>query len=70
VVMHEDDRRRRKFEGAAHHLAGIDRRMIDGAAALDLVGDQGIALVEEEDADVFLAVNFRSVNSLIAGHVP
>ena len=34
---------------------GIDRRVIDGAGALHFVGDQAVALVEEQDAK-FLAV--------------
>ena len=44
--MHENDRRSAELERAAHDLPGIDRRMIDRADALNLVGDQMILLVE------------------------
>ncbi len=39
VIVNEDDRRRRQFQCASHHLARVDRRMIDGAEPLNLVGD-------------------------------
>ncbi len=48
MVVDEHDRRRRQFERAADHLARIDRRVIDGARALHLVGDQAVLLVEEQ----------------------
>ena len=51
MVVDEDDRRRRQFERPPDHLARIDRRMVDGARALDLVGDQAVLLVEEQDAE-------------------
>ena len=44
VIMHENDRRSAELERAAHDLPGIDRRMIDRADALNLVGDQMIFL--------------------------
>ena len=37
MVMHEDQRRRPEIERAGHHLAGIDRRVIDGAFLQDFV---------------------------------
>lgn len=53
MVTHQDHRRCRKLERAFHHLARIDRRVVDRAATLHLIGDQHIALVEEEDAELF-----------------
>ncbi len=53
MVTDEDHRRCRKLERAFHHLARIDRRVVDRAAALHLIGDQYIALVEEENAELF-----------------
>src|SRR5260370_41301422 len=38
---------------ALDDLARIDRRVVDGAALLDLVGDQHVLAVEEEDAELF-----------------
>ena len=35
-----------------HHLARIDRRVVDGAGLLHLVGDQRVALVEEQQAEL------------------
>ena len=40
MIMNEHDRRRRQFERAPDDFAGIDRRMIDCARSLHLVGDQ------------------------------
>lgn len=51
--MHEDDGGGRQFKRAFHHFARIDRRMVDRTALLHLVGDQSIALVEEENAELF-----------------
>ena len=53
VVVDEDQRARRKLQRAAHDLARVDGRVVDGAFLLHLVGDQLVLLVEEEDADVF-----------------
>ena len=50
MIVHKDDCRSAEFEGAAHDLAGIDRRMIDRADTLNLVGDQMILLVEKISA--------------------
>lgn len=58
VIMDEDDRRRGEFEGAAHDFTRINRRVIDRAATLHLIGDRAIALVEEKNAE-FLALGQR-----------
>lgn len=52
MVVHQDDGARRQFEGAFHHLAWIDGGVIDGANALDLIGDEAVLLVEEQDAEL------------------
>src|SRR5713226_10048455 len=52
VVVHHDDRRGAERERTLHHLARIDRRVIDGAAMLRLVGDERVLLVEEEQAEL------------------
>src|SRR3546814_3044810 len=36
----------------SHHLAGVDRGVVDGALLLYLVGDQAVALVEEQQAEL------------------
>src|SRR6266536_4348104 len=46
MVVHEDERARRELERALDHLAGLDRRVVDGADLLALVRDQLVALVE------------------------
>ena len=53
VVTDEDHRRCRKLQRAFHHLTRIDRRVVDRAAPLHLIGDQHIAFVEKEDAKLF-----------------
>src|ERR1700719_3047059 len=55
MIVDKDDRRSAEFEGAAHDLPGVNRRMIDRADALNLVGDQMILLVEKKHAK-FLVV--------------
>ena len=52
VIVDQDDGGRRQFQRALDDLARIDRRMVDGAFLLLLVGDQLIALVEEQDAEL------------------
>ena len=47
-------RGRRQFERALDHFARIDRRVIDGAGLLHFVGDELVALVEEQDAELLL----------------
>ncbi len=48
VVTHQDQRRRAQLQRAFDHLAGVDRRVVDGAALLLFVGDQPVLAVEEE----------------------
>jgi len=55
VIVHEHDGRRRQLERPLDHLAHIDRGMVDGAGLLHLVGNDLVALVEEEDAKLLLA---------------
>ena len=55
MVVDQDHRGRRQLERALDHLARIDRRVVDGAGLLDLVGDQRVLLVEEEDAELLAA---------------
>ena len=52
VVVHENDCRCRQLQRALHHLAHVDRGMVDGAVALHLVGDEAVALVEKQDAEL------------------
>ena len=54
MVVHEDDRGRGQFERALDHFARIDRRVIDRALLLHLVGDELVALVEKQDAELLL----------------
>ena len=53
VVVQQDDVAARQFQGAAHHLARIDRRVIDRAAVQDLIGDQLVLLVEKQHPELF-----------------
>jgi hypothetical protein len=50
VIVHQEDRGRRQFQRPLDHFARIDRRVIDRANLLHLVGYQLIALVEKQDA--------------------
>lgn len=65
--MHEDERRGGKLEGAAHDFARIDRRVIDRADALNLIGDQTILFIEEKDAELF-AIEKRHGGPAIIDH--
>lgn len=47
MVVHKAAGRGGKLKGAAHHLARIDRRVIDRTFTRQLVGDQLIGLVQE-----------------------
>src|SRR3546814_1501741 len=51
MVVDEDEGGGAQLEGALHHLAGVDRGVVDGALLLHLVGDQAVALVEEQQAE-------------------
>ena len=57
----------RQFERALDHLARIDRRVVDGAGLLQLVGDELVALVEEQDAELLL-VGERHGGAAIVEH--
>jgi len=52
--VHQHDRRCRQIERALHHLAYIDRGVVNGSLLLHLVGDDLIALVEEQDTEVLV----------------
>ena len=52
VVVDEDEGARRELERPLHDLARVDRRMVDGAGLLHLVGDEGVALVEEQEPEL------------------
>ena len=58
MVVHQNDRGGRKLERALDDFAGVDRRVIDGADLLDFVGNELIALVEEQDAELLTTKNF------------
>jgi hypothetical protein len=58
MVVHQDDGGGGKFQSPLDDLARIDRRVVDGAAALHFIGDEDILAVEEEDAK-FLALLAR-----------
>src|ERR1700756_5148105 len=45
-----------ELERALDHFAGIDRRVIDGAGLILLVGDEVVSLVEKQDAKMLLAL--------------
>ena len=49
-------------------LARIDRRVVDGAGLLHLVGDQRVLLVEEQDAEL-LALLERHGGAAIVDHL-
>jgi hypothetical protein len=50
--VHQDQRRGVQFERALDHLARIDRRVVDCAPRLRLVGDQTVLRVEEQHAEL------------------
>jgi hypothetical protein len=50
--VHEDDRGGRQLQRAPDDLAGVDRGVVDGADLLDFVGDELVALVEEENCSL------------------
>src|SRR3984957_17844657 len=51
VVVHQDQRGGAQLQRALDDLAGIDRRMVDRAALLLLVGDQRVLAVEEQEME-------------------
>ena len=52
MIVHEDDGGRRQLQRALDHFARINRSMIDGADLLHFVGDELIALVEKQYAQL------------------
>jgi hypothetical protein len=56
MVVHQNDGGGGELERALDHLARIDRGVIDGAGLMLLVGDEVVALVEEQNAEVLLAL--------------
>jgi hypothetical protein len=52
--VHQHDRRCRQIGRALHPLAYIDRGVVNGSLLLHLVGDDLIALVEEQDTEVLM----------------
>ena len=56
--MHQHDGRRRQLQRSFDHFTHIDRRVIDRAGLLHLVGDDLVALVEEQDAELGQPLDF------------
>ena len=54
MVVHQDDGGGGELERALDHLARIDRGVVDGAGLVPFIGDEVIALVEKEDAELLL----------------
>jgi hypothetical protein len=52
MVVHQDDGGGGELQRALDDFARIDRRVIDGADLLDFVGDELVALVEKQDAEL------------------
>jgi hypothetical protein len=48
--VHQNDSGRGQFQRSFENFTRIDRRMIDRADLLDLVGDKLIAFIEKQDA--------------------
>ena len=46
MVVSEYDCTRPQLESALDYFAGIDRRMVDGAALVQFIGDQVVAFVQ------------------------
>ena len=67
MIVHENNGRRRQLQRALDHLARIDRGMIDGAGLLYFVGDELIAFVEKENAEL-LAVGKGLRGAAIVEH--
>ena len=61
MIVHQDQRGSRQFERALDHFARIDRRVIDGADLLQFVGDELVALVEKQHAELLLSANAMAV---------
>ena len=59
MVVYQDQRGRRQFQRALDHFARIDRRVVDGADLLQFVGDELVALVEEQHAELLARIKTR-----------
>ena len=66
--MRQDQCTGAKLQRTANNLAWIDRRVVDGANALHLIGDQRIALVEKQNPEL-LAVRVGHRRSAIVQNV-
>jgi len=60
MVVHQDDGGRGEFKGAFDDLADIDRRMVDGAFLLNHVGNDPVALVKKQDAELLFGFKAHS----------
>ncbi len=49
--MDQDERGGAELKRPADHLARVDRRVVDGAALLGLVGDQPVLPVEKQQVE-------------------
>ena len=56
MVVGQNDGGGGKLQRPLHHLAGIDRRVINGAFLLHLIGDELVFLVEKQDAKLLLVL--------------
>jgi len=54
MVVDQDQGGRAQVQRPLHHLADIDRRMVDGAARLDFVADQPVLAIEEQQAKLLV----------------
>ena len=52
MVVHQNNGGGAQLQRALDHLARIDRGVVDGAFLLQLVGDQPVALVEKQHAQL------------------
>ena len=59
VVVDENDGARRHLQRPLHHFARIDRGMVHRAALLHLVENELVALVEEQDAELWQAPEIK-----------
>ena len=62
MIVHQNNCGGGKLERALEHLARINRRMVDRADLLHLVGDQLVALVEEQDTELLSIGKIRKQN--------
>ena len=70
MIVHQDQSRGGQFQRPFDHLARIDRRVVDGARLLHLVGDERVALVEEEQAELFLVHECHGGAAIIDHRTP